>query len=87
MRQSEKAIRYWRLALECDPVSPAYHGKLAALLAETGAWEQAREQCQTWLRLDPGSFDARRLLIRCLRQLGQRREAQEQIDQLHRLNE
>lgn len=85
--QADKALDYWRRAVQSNPLAPAYHGKLALLLAETKAWAQAREQCQTWLRLDPGSLEGRKLLIHCLRQLGQRQAAADESELLRRLNE
>ncbi len=85
--QTDKALDYWRRAVESDPLTPAYHGRLALLLAEKGAWEQAREHCQTCSRLDPGSVDARKLLIRCLRQLGQRQAASDEMERLRRFSE
>jgi Flp pilus assembly protein TadD len=83
----DKALDYWRRAAASDPQAPDYHGNLALLLAHTGAWEPAREQCQIWLRLDPGSLEARKLWIRCLRQQGERRAARDEMDRLRRLNE
>jgi Tfp pilus assembly protein PilF len=85
--QPGKAIDYWRRAIKANPLAPAYHGKLAQLLEKAGYWQQARDECRTWLRLDPGNLEARKLLIRCLRQLGERKAASEEMDQLRRLDE
>jgi predicted CXXCH cytochrome family protein len=85
--RSYKSLDYWRRVLEVNPAIPEYHGNLALLLAQTGAWEESREQCQIWLKLDPGSVEGRRLLAQCLRQLGERQAANAETETLRRLEE
>jgi Flp pilus assembly protein TadD len=83
----DKAVAYWRRAVACNPQAAYYHGNLALLLAQRDDWRSAREQCRTWLDLDPGSLEARRLWIRCLRKLGERQAARTEMERLRRLEE
>jgi hypothetical protein len=83
----DKALDYWRRAVETDPQAADYHGNLALLLAQRGDWGPASEQCAIWLRLDPGSLEARKLWIRCLRKRGDRQTALTEMELLRRLEE
>jgi Tfp pilus assembly protein PilF len=66
------SLAYWRRAVEANPQLPAYRQSLASLLVHAQLWDEARTQCQAWLRLEPGSIDARKLAITLLLQAGQR---------------
>jgi predicted CXXCH cytochrome family protein len=81
----EKALDYWRRALDSNPQMPDYHGNLALLLAHGHDWEEASRECRLWLQLDPGSREARRLWVRCLTQQGDRAGARVERDLLRRL--
>jgi tetratricopeptide (TPR) repeat protein len=83
----DKALDYWRRAVDSNPQAADYHGYLAVLLVQRGAWEPASEQCALWLRLDPGSLEARKLWIRCLRKRGDRQAARTEMELLRRLEE
>lgn len=83
----EKALDYWRRAVDVNPHIPDYHGNLALLLVHTRDWEQGGRQCQMWLRLDPGSREARRLWIRCLREKGDHSAARAERELLRRLGD
>jgi predicted CXXCH cytochrome family protein len=63
--QREAARRYWQQAVAVNPWMANYRHSLALLLAEQEAWEDCRQQCEAWLRLDPTSAEARTLLARC----------------------
>jgi tetratricopeptide (TPR) repeat protein len=78
----DEAIAYWRRAVAVNPQSPDYQGSLATLLADSGQWEEARKHAQAWLRLDPGSVDARRLWVRCLLQKGDRGAARGEMERI-----
>ena len=80
-----KALLYWQRAVEVDPQAADYRGNLALLLAHAGAWEESWKQCQSWLRLDPGSVEGRKLLVRCLLRRGDRAAARAEMDKLRRL--
>jgi tetratricopeptide (TPR) repeat protein len=81
----EKALDYWQRAVDVDPWAADYHGNLARLLEHKGASDEARVQCQIWLRLDPGSMEARNLWIRCLNKQGDKAAARAEMDKLQRL--
>jgi len=83
----DKALIYWRRAVDSNPQAADYHGNLAQLLARRGDWEAAREQCQIWLRLDPGSLEARKLWVRCLRKQGDRQAARAEMELIRRLEQ
>jgi tetratricopeptide (TPR) repeat protein len=83
----EKALDYWQRAVDSNPQAADYHGNLALLLAQRGDWDRAYEQCALWRRLDPGSLEARKLWIRCLRKRGDRPAARAEMELLRRLEE
>jgi predicted CXXCH cytochrome family protein len=80
-----KALHYWRRAVEIDPWDADYRGNLALLLADAGAWDDAWKECRAWVRLDPGSVEGRKLLVRCLLRRGDRAAAQAEREKLDRL--
>src|SRR5262249_22003447 len=84
-KETDKALDYWRRPVEVSPFAPAYRGNLALLLAGAGAWGEAREHCRAWLRLDPGSIEARKLWVRCLLQQGDRPAARAEMERIQRL--
>jgi tetratricopeptide (TPR) repeat protein len=65
LQQRDASRRYWRQAVAVNPWMANYRQSLALLLAEQGAWEDCRRQCEVWLRLDPASGEARALLAKC----------------------
>jgi predicted CXXCH cytochrome family protein len=87
VRQGDKSIDYWRRAVRSNPQRADYRADLARVLADAGAWEEAREHCQTWVRMEPASIEARKLLIRCLRHLGDDEAALREGKLLRRLEE
>ena len=48
-------------------------------------WTGARNACQTWLRLDPGNVEARRLWIACLLESGDKVGARKEMEIVRRL--
>ncbi len=76
------ALEHWRRAVAANPWLAEYRAGLAGLLAQRGAWKEARVQCRDWLRLDPESVSARLLWIRCLLHDGERREARAEADRV-----
>lgn len=87
IKDLDKAVAYWRRAVDSNPQSADYHGNLALVLAERGNWVEAGEQCRLGLRLDPGNLDWRKLWVRCLRKQGERQAALTEMEQLRRLEE
>jgi tetratricopeptide (TPR) repeat protein len=86
LRQADRALGYWRRAAEVNPWMPRYRRHLAGLLADRGAWDEAREHVRAWLRLDPGSPDARQFWIRCLLHEGKKGEARAEFARLEALD-
>ena len=64
--QCEQSIDYWRRALAVDPWAPEYRRNLTLLLAGKKAWDEAQTQVREWLRLEPESIEARKVLIEIL---------------------
>jgi Flp pilus assembly protein TadD len=61
--QYEQSIGYWRRAIAVDPWAPEYHRNLAVLLADKKDWKEAQAHVRDWLRLEPESIEARKVLI------------------------
>jgi Tfp pilus assembly protein PilF len=61
-----RALKHWRRAVELNPWMPEYRANFAGMLARQGAWEEARQQCDELLKLDPADVEARMLRINCL---------------------
>jgi tetratricopeptide (TPR) repeat protein len=73
--RAEEALGYWGRAAAVNPWMPGYRRGLALLLAQKNAWKEVRFPCRAWLRLDPGSVEARRLWAKYLSQTGRKAEA------------
>jgi tetratricopeptide (TPR) repeat protein len=84
-QQREPALAYWRRAVEENPWQPYYRASLAQMLADQLAWDEARPQCQAWLRLDPGNIEARALWVRCLLKTGDKAAARSEFAKIERL--
>lgn len=70
LRQRDKAIAYWRRAVEANPWSSRTRFHLAQLLAEQKQWQPAVEQCQAVLRFNPANVEVRLLLVACRLETG-----------------
>jgi Flp pilus assembly protein TadD len=85
LQQVEAALSYGRRAVAENPWQPKYHADLAQLLADRKAWDEARPHCEAWVRLDPGSIEARMLWVRCLLQNGDKDRARAEFAKIERL--
>jgi hypothetical protein len=85
LRQTDQALGYWRRAAEANPWMPLYRSHLTPLLAEAGDWDGAGEHARAWVRLDPGSVEARRLWVRCLLHEGKKEEARAEFARIEAL--
>jgi hypothetical protein len=81
----EPALAYWRRAVAENPWQPLYRANLGQILADRKAWEEARPQCEAWVRLDPASIEARVLWVRCLLKTGAKAEAEVEFAKIERL--
>jgi predicted CXXCH cytochrome family protein len=75
LNRPDKALAYWRRAVEVNPVRAAYRRALAVLAMRAGDWHAVGSECQAWLRLDPTSIEARMLHVTWLLRQGRRQEA------------
>ena len=64
---------------------PLYRQHLAGLLLDRGAWDELPGEAQAWVRLDPGSAEARMLRIACLAHDGKKAEARAEFARLEAL--
>jgi tetratricopeptide (TPR) repeat protein len=84
-QQKELALGYLRRAVAENPWHAHYRADLAQFLAEQKAWDEARPQCEAWLRLDPPNIDARFLWVRCLLRTGDSAMAKAEFGRIERL--
>jgi hypothetical protein len=84
-QRREPALSYWRRAVAENPWHPYYRASLAKMLAEQRAWDEARPQCEAWLRLDPASVEARVLWVSCLLKTGDKAAARVEFAKIERL--
>ncbi len=75
LQDHERALKYWRRAVELNPWMPEYRANFAGLLARQGALDEVRRQCDELLKLDPGHVEARMLRINCMLRAGQSTDA------------
>jgi hypothetical protein len=85
LNQVETAIDYWRRAVEINPWMADYRRALCQLLVRQEAWDELRPQCEAWLRLDPGSVDARQAWVTCLLHTGHKDEARTEFAKIRAL--
>jgi hypothetical protein len=79
LQESEKALEYWRRAVKLNPTIAQYRTNLAAFLAATGEWREARSECERSLQIDPASTTCRRTLITCLVRTGEIARARQEM--------
>jgi Flp pilus assembly protein TadD len=79
------ALAGWRRAVAVNPWMPLYRANRTRLLVQTGAWDEARQECRQWLRLEPESAEARQAWITCLLQEGRKDEARAEFARIEAL--
>jgi predicted CXXCH cytochrome family protein len=84
--QTDRAIQYWRSALDVNPWSPRSHFELAKLLAQTKQWTQALAEVENAQELSPFQLEIRLLRIECHLRLGNVDEARAEFDNLLRFD-
>lgn len=85
-KQTDAGIDYWRRAVKVNPWLPIYRRQLALLLMKKQLWDEVRSQCQSWMRLDPSSADARMLWVTCLVRAGEKDKAREEFARIEALH-
>jgi predicted CXXCH cytochrome family protein len=83
--QTDRAIDYWRRAVEINPTMPESQVGLLGLLLRTGQMDEARERCRKLLQLDPFNVSARQAWVGFLLQDGKSAEARREFDIIRRL--
>jgi DNA-binding SARP family transcriptional activator len=78
-------VGYWRRAAAANPWSPEYRRHLVLLLAKKEAWDEARPECEAWVRLDRFSTEARSMRVRCLLAAGNKDEARAEFARIEAL--
>ncbi|MFL5243939.1 MAG: multiheme c-type cytochrome [Gemmataceae bacterium] len=85
LRKTDAALDYWRRAIQANPWEPAYRRRLATLLSNNKAWDEARSQCEAWIRLEPINAEARTLRVVCLLAADEKEEARAEFARVEAL--
>jgi Flp pilus assembly protein TadD len=87
-RRGERSLatERWRRALAVNPWSSRYHHELGTVLGQDGRLDEALEESQAALRLNPSSIEARLLRVTCHIAGGRKDRARVEFDQLMTLN-
>ncbi len=83
--QTEAALGYLRRAAAANPWAPEYRRGLVLLLVKKEAWDEARPQCEAWVRLDPLNAEARGTRVACLLAAGDMEEARAEFARVEAL--
>jgi Flp pilus assembly protein TadD len=83
--QQERALYYWRRAVEINPFVADDRVQLMELLIRAGQMDEARKQCEQLLRLDPFNLSGRQTQVELLLQQGHKAEARRVFDTIRRL--
>jgi Flp pilus assembly protein TadD len=82
LRQPDRAVTYFRRLVQVNPQLSDYHAALARAYADRREWAEAGRECRKALELNPAHLEARRLLVICLTQLGEKKQAKAQFQTL-----
>jgi len=86
MGQHARAIVLWQRALAVNPWTARSHFELARLFVLRQEWRKAADEAQATLKLNPFHLEARKLLIVCYHQQGDKARARAEFDHLLKLN-
>ncbi|MFM7149747.1 MAG: tetratricopeptide repeat protein, partial [Gemmataceae bacterium] len=84
--KNDRAIEYWKRAVEVNPFQVLFRRSLGSLLAQKKEWADAEEQARKWIELEPSSSSAHQLLILCLLESGRNEEARQAFARLRQLH-
>jgi tetratricopeptide (TPR) repeat protein len=76
------AIAFWRQAIAVNPWRSDYHAELALAELQRRDWAAAAKACREALRLNPSLVQARKWLVECDFQLGNRQTARNELETL-----
>jgi predicted CXXCH cytochrome family protein len=85
LRRTDAALAYWRRAAVANPWASGYRHSLTLLLVKKGMWDEARPECEAWLRLDPLNAEARAARLTCLLAAGDKAEARAEFARIEAL--
>jgi Tfp pilus assembly protein PilF len=83
--EGRDALDFWRRAIALNPWIAEYRRNLTRLLFHNQDWDELRPHVQAWMRLDPGSVDARKVWIACLLHDGKKDEARAEFARVEAL--
>src|SRR5207249_12294717 len=86
MGQHAQAIVLWQRALAVNPWTARSHFELARLFVLRQEWRHAADEAQAVLKLNPFHLEARKLLVICCHQLGDKTRARKEFGHLLELN-
>jgi hypothetical protein len=86
MGQHDSAVAYWQRALAVNPWAARGHFELARLLILSQEWQKAGEEANVVLRLNPFHIEARKLLVVCYHQMGDKARARTEFERILGLN-
>ncbi|HTU92316.1 MAG TPA: tetratricopeptide repeat protein [Gemmataceae bacterium] len=84
-KQMDRALDYWRRAVEINPFVADYQVRLLEVLIRTEQWDEARKHCEQLLRFDPFNVMGLQTQVGFLLRQGQRDEARRVFDILRKL--
>ncbi len=82
LKQPDRAVEMLKRAIEINPWPSRYHDTLAQLYADTKQWHLAIRACQDALKRNPVHLEARRRLIDCYLQTGDKKRAEAEFQAL-----
>jgi tetratricopeptide (TPR) repeat protein len=85
LKKTDLALSYWRRIIQVNPWAPEYRRGIAMLLVENKAWDEARPECEAWIRLDPTNAEARSLRVICLLAADDKEEARAEFARVEAL--
>ncbi len=82
----DKSVAYLRRLVAVNPWISEYHYKLSELLSRRSEWQNALDECETAVRLNPSDKPTRILLITCCLRCGKKDRAWSELQTLVGLN-
>src|SRR5207244_4838372 len=82
----DKCLDYLRRLVAVNPWISEYHYKLSELLSRRSEWQNALDECETALRLNPSHEPTRILFITCCLRCGKKDRAWSELQTLVALN-
>jgi Tfp pilus assembly protein PilF len=81
----DEAAELWGRAVAENPWRASHRAAYAQALRQKKRWNEACEQAEAWVRLDPPNVEARIMLVICLANAGDKKRAREEFSRIERL--